>query len=117
MTIFNVTGTESDCGGHRLNREPIDVVQNQTAVTATINSTSGFGLATSPAMLPTPKSVDDATFMGPAVAVTMGNPMPLTDGMVTAGCPCPFTATARRSAITVVANQRPPGLRPLPRFP
>ncbi len=102
VTIFSATGTwRATVAGTDLNREPIDVVQNGTAVTATINSTNGFGLATGSGNVANPRNLSvSATFMGATpFAVTYVGSLDATlltwTGMVTGypGCPCPFTAT------------------------
>lgn len=84
------------------NPEPIDIVQNQTAVTVTINDTlNALGFASGTGAVSNPKSLSiSATFTtGVPFAVTyvgrMDDTLMKWTGTVTgyAGCPCPFTAT------------------------
>jgi hypothetical protein len=92
--------------GIALNPEAIDIVQNQTAVTATINGTAD-GFASGTGSVSNPRSL--------SVSVTFAAPMPpyavtyvgsLNDTLLTwtgtvtgfAGCPCSFTATRPTAA-------------------
>jgi len=100
--IRNVTGEWiATLQNTTFNHEPINIVQNQTAVTATINSTNGFGLATGSGNVSNPRGLSvSATFMGATpFGVTFVGRLDDTlltwSGTVTgyAGCPCLFTAT------------------------
>jgi hypothetical protein len=103
VSVRSVTGRwTANFSGVALKPESIDIVQDQTAVTATINETadgfaSGTGSVTNPrslqisatfaAALPAPYAV---TFVG-----TLNDTLQTWSGTVTgyAGCPCGFTAT------------------------
>lgn len=102
ISVRNVTGRwTAKIDGTALNPEPIDMVQNQTALTATVNSTNGFGLATGTGNVSNPRN------LSLVVTYTAGAPFAATylgrvddsastwSGTVTgyAGCPCTFTAT------------------------
>jgi len=102
IAIRTVTGRwTATIDGTALKPEPIDLVQNQTAMTATVNSTNGFGLATGTGNVSNPRN------LSLVVTYTAGAPFAATylgrvddtastwSGTVTgyAGCPCTFTAT------------------------
>jgi hypothetical protein len=109
VSIRTVTGRwTATFSGVALNPEAIDIVQNQTAVTATINATadgfaSGTGSVSNPrslsisatfaAAMPAPYAV---TFVG-----TLNDTLLTWSGTVTgyAGCPCGFTATRPSAAV------------------
>ena len=102
VVVRNVTGTwRATLAGTDFNREPIDIVQNQTAVTAAINSTNTFGLASGAGNVSNPRSLAiSATFMGAMpFAVTyvgrLDETLLMWSGTASGypGCPCPFTAT------------------------
>lgn len=103
VAIRNVTGRwTATFTGAAIKPEAIDIVQNQAAVTATINETSdGFASGTGSVSNPRGLSIS-ATFLAglPApYAVTFAGSLDATlltwSGTVTgyAGCPCTFTAT------------------------
>jgi hypothetical protein len=117
VVVRSVTGTwRATIAGTDLNREPIDIVQNQTAVTATINSTNGLGFASGTGNVANPRNLSvSATFMGAApFAVTyvgrIDDTLLMWSGTVSGypGCPCPFTATRP------TAGDLSLGLSPLP---
>jgi len=88
--------------GVALNNEPIDVVQNATALAATVNSANGFGLGTGTGNVSNPRSmsltVTYAAAATPFAATYLGridDAIATWSGTVTGytGCPCTFTAT------------------------
>ena len=103
VTIRNVTGRWTvTFAGVAMKPEAIDLVQNKTAVTATINETAD-GFASGPGSVSNPRSLAvSATFAAalpaPYAATFVGS---LNDTLLTwtgtvtgyAGCPCVFTAT------------------------
>jgi hypothetical protein len=104
VVVENVTGSwvvEFSGGGPR--PMPVDIVQNQTAVTATINDiANGFGFASGTGNVSNPRGLSiSATFAtGMPFAVTFIGRVDETNltiwsGTVTGfpGCPCQFTAT------------------------
>jgi hypothetical protein len=102
VVVRSVTGAwRATLAGTDFNREPVDIVQNQTALTATINSTNGFGLASGAGNVSNPRTMAvSATFMGatPFAATYVGrldDTLLMWSGTVTGypGCPCSFTAT------------------------
>jgi hypothetical protein len=102
VSIRPVTGRWTATITGLANPEPIDLVQNQTAVTATINSANGFGLATGTGNVSNPRSLSISAVYangGSPFATTfigrMDDTLEVWSGTVTgfAGCPCLFTAT------------------------
>ena len=107
VSVRNVTGrwTATFPPVTGLQPEPIDLVQNQTAVTVTINDTAnllGFGSGTGTVSNPL-SLITSATFrQGTPIAFAVtyvgrvsGDDLNTWSGTVTgyAGCPCTFTAT------------------------
>jgi hypothetical protein len=110
VSVRSVTGrwTATFAGGTGPQPEPIDLVQNQTAVTATINDTAnGLGFASGTGNVSNPRSLSISATFGAgtptAFAVTYAGRIDdtLTTWTGTAtgymGCPCTFTA--RRPAV------------------
>jgi hypothetical protein len=104
MAIVSVTGRwVAKFGGGVLMDEPIDLVQNQTAVAATINDTNGFGLGSGNGNVSNPRQLTiSATYTTPTkFAVTYTGSIDDTLAKWTgtvigyAACPtsCTFTAT------------------------
>jgi hypothetical protein len=106
VSIRSVNGrwTATFQAGSGLNPQPIDLVQNQTAVTAAINDTAnGFGFASGTGNVSNPRSLSiTATFregtptaFGVTYIGRIDDRMETWSGTVTgyAGCPCTFTAT------------------------
>jgi hypothetical protein len=109
VSIRSVTGRWTARFSGPLNSQAIDIVQDQTAVTATINGTAdGFGSGTGSVSNPRSLSIS-ATFAAampaPYAATFIGslNETLLTwSGTVTgyAGCPCTFTATRQSAGLS-----------------
>ena len=106
VSIRSVNGrwTATFPAGSGLNPEPIDLIQDQTAVTATINDTAnGLGFASGTGNVSNPRNLGiSATFRAgtpTAFGVTfigrIDDVMEKWTGTATgyAGCPCTFTAT------------------------
>lgn len=125
VSVRNVTGrwTATFPPATGLQPEPIDLVQNQTAVTVTINDTAnllGFGSGTGTVSNPL-SLIASATFrQGTAIAFAVtyvgrvsGDDLNTWSGTVTgyAGCPCTFTATRPTSVGDSVGRI---GLRSVP---
>jgi hypothetical protein len=113
VAVGSVTGTwRATIAGTDLNREPVDIVQNQTAVTATINSNNGLGFASGTGNVANPRSLSvSATYGGAApFAVTyvgtIDDTLSTWSGTVSgyAGCPCRFSAT--RQTVGVLSFDR-----------
>ena len=108
VAIRNVTGRWiATFAGSSLKPEPIDIVQNQTAVTATINDEANLlGFASGTGNVSNPRALSiSATFAGIApFAVTyvgrIDDTLSTWSGTVTgyAGCPCTFTAVRPSAA-------------------
>jgi hypothetical protein len=105
VSIRNVTGRWTvKFDGVALNPEPIDVVQNATALAATANSANGFGLATGTGSVSNPRAMSISLTYGTSFAATFvgrtDDTIGTWSGTVTgySGCPCTFTAT-RPSAV------------------
>jgi hypothetical protein len=85
-----------------LQPKPIDLVQNQTAVAATINEPAPNGLATGPGNVSNPRSLAvNATYNSAATPFAVSYVGQLNDNLTTwsgtvngyPGCPCTFIAT------------------------
>jgi hypothetical protein len=114
VSVRSVTGRWiAKAQGVALASEPIDILQTGASVTATVNSTNGFGLGTGSGTLANPRvlsiTVTHATAVPPFAAAYVGtidSTLSTWTGTVTgyAPCPCTFIAT-RASAPQTTASQ------------
>lgn len=106
VSIRSVNGrwTATFPAGSGLNPEPIDLVQDQTAVAATINDTAnGLGFGSGSGNVSNPRSLSVTAIFGEGTPTALGvtyvgridDTMATWTGTATGyvGCPCTFTAT------------------------
>jgi PKD domain-containing protein len=117
LAIGSVTGRWiATLAGSGLGREPIDLVQNQAAVTAAIDDTNGFGLASGGGNVSNPRLLTiSATYTAPpSFAVTYTGSVDDVLGTWTGTvigyptCPCTFTAirTVSPSSLPISPSRR-----------